>query len=77
MNPVQVQDYINMIKYVNLYINNTNLDEIASDVFNSELTDHYIDFIEKLQNNFMNTQGLMNTNHLQNLIKLSHNKYHK
>jgi hypothetical protein len=76
MNHAQVQDYINMIKNINLYIHNTDPDKIAHDVFNSELTDYYIDFIEKLQNNFMNVQGCMHEVHLQNLIKVSYAKYH-
>jgi hypothetical protein len=77
MNNIQIQDHINMFKYINLYIHNTDPDEIVRDVFNSdELTDHYIDFIEKLQNNFMNVQGTMNGIHLQNLIRVSYNKYH-
>jgi len=78
MNPVQIQDHINMIKYINLYIHNTDPVEIARDVFNSDdLTDYYINFIEKLQNNFMDTQGSMNKIFLQNLIKVSYDKYHK
>jgi hypothetical protein len=78
MNTAQIQDYINMIKYINLYLHNTDPEEIARDVFNSDnLTDYYIDFIEKLQNNFLNTQGCMHGVHLQNLIQAADAKYHK
>jgi len=78
MNPTQaqVQDYINMIKNINLYLHNTDPEEIARIVFNSdELTDYYIDFIEKLQNNFLDFQDCMDEIHLQNLIKASYAKY--
>ena len=76
MNSAQVQDYINMIKHINLYLHNTDPDDIVRDVFNSDdLTDYYIDLIEKLQNNFLNAQGCMHGIHLQNLIRTSHAKY--
>lgn len=78
MNPTQIQEHINMIKYVNLYIHNTDLAEIARDVFNAdELTNYYIDYIERLQNNFMTVQDSMNKVYFQNLIQVSYNKYHK
>jgi hypothetical protein len=78
MNQIQVNDYINMIKYINLYLQNTDPDEIALSVFNSnQLTDYIINYIEKLQNNFMNTQGSMQVIHIENLIKASYAKYHK
>ena len=78
MNQIQVKDYMNMIKYINLYLQNTTPDEIALSVFNSdELNDYIINYIEKLQNNFMNTQGSMQSIHMENLIKVSYAKYHK
>jgi len=77
MNPEQVQDYINMIHNIHMYLHNTHPDEIAFIVFNSELTDYIINYIENLQNNFLNTFISMTFIHKENLIKASYAKYHK
>jgi hypothetical protein len=78
MSTMQVQDYVNMISHINLYIHNTDPEEIVRDVFNSnELTEYYIDLIDRLQNNFMNAQKCMQVNHLENLIMATSAKYQK
>jgi hypothetical protein len=77
MNPVQVQDYISMIRNIHMYLHNTNPDEIALIVFDSELTDDIINYIENLQNNFLNTFLSMTLIHKENLIKASYAEYHK
>ena len=77
MNPVQVQDYISMTRNIHMYLHNTNPDEIALIVFDSELTDDIINYIENLQNNFLNTFLSMTLIHKENLIRASYAKYNK
>jgi hypothetical protein len=77
MNQTQIQDNITMIKYINQYIHNTDIEEIAYNVFSSEVTNDLIDMIEKLQNNFMNCWLSLNISQKENIIKYSYLKYKK
>jgi hypothetical protein len=77
MNQTQIQEHIKMINYINLYIHNTDLEEIAYDVFSSEVTNNLIDIIENLRNNFMNNWLSLNISQKENMIKYSYLKYKK
>ena len=77
MNQTQIKDYMKMINYINMYIHNTDIEEIAYNVFSSEVTNDVIDIVEKLQNNFMNKWSSLNINQKENMIKYSYQKYKK
>ena len=77
MNQTQIQEHIKMINYINMYIHNTDIEEIAYNVFSSEVTNDLIDIIEKLRNNFMNTWLSLNIYLKENMIKYSYLKYKK
>lgn len=77
MNQTQIQEQIKMINYINMYIHNTDIEQIAYDVFSSEVTNDLIDTIEKLRNNFMNTWFSLNMYQKENMIKYSYLKYKK
>jgi len=77
MNQTQIQEQIKMINYINMYIHNTDIEQIAYDVFSSEVTNDLIDMIEKLQNNFMNCWLSLNISQKENIIKYSFLKYKK
>jgi hypothetical protein len=77
MNQTQIQQHITMINYINMYIHNTDIEEIAYNVFSSEVTNDLIDIIEKLQNNFMNCWLSLTISQKENIIKYSYLKYKK
>ena len=77
MNQSQIQDHITMIKNINLYIHNTNIDEIFQDVFDSDTTIFLIDYIEDLRTDFMKNWFLLNENYQENFIKCAYQKYKK
>jgi hypothetical protein len=77
MNQSQIQDHITMIKNINLYIHNTNIDEISQDVFDSDTTIFLIDYIEDLRTDFMKNWFLLNENYQENFIKYAYQKYKK
>jgi hypothetical protein len=77
MNQTQIQEQIKMINYINMYIHNTDIEQIAYDVFSSEVTNDLIDTIEKLRNNFMNNWFSLNISEKENMIKYSVLKYKK
>ena len=66
-----------IVNYINMYIHNTDIEEIAYNVFSSEVTNDLIDIIEKLRNNFMNTWLSLNIYLKENMIKYSYLKYKK
>ena len=77
MNQSQIQDHITMIKNINLYIHNTNLDEIALDVFGSDATEDLINQIEELRTNFMKVWFSLDKKYQENFIKCAYEKYSK
>ena len=77
MNQSQIQDHITMIKNINLYIHNTNIDEIFQDVFDSDTTIFLIDYIEELRTDFMKNWFLLDKKYQENFIKYAYQKYKK
>jgi hypothetical protein len=54
MSTQQIQLILSNINNINLYIHNTSPDVILEEVFDEyDLSDHWIDIIERLQNNFL------------------------
>ena len=77
MNQSQIQDHINMINYINLYIHNTTLDEIALDIFASDATEDFINHIENLRSDFMRVWFSLDKKYQENFIKCAYQKYKK
>ena len=77
MNQSQIQAHNTMIININLYIHNTNLDEICKDIFASDATIFLIDYIEELRTDFMKNWFLLNISHQENFIKCAYQKYKK
>jgi len=77
MNQEQIADYISMFNYVILYLNNRIPEEIVREVFTEDEPDEYmLNFIEKLQNNFLVNFNKLTRDQKSNLIKISYEKYH-
>jgi hypothetical protein len=77
MNQSQIQAHNTMIKNINLYIHNTNLDEIALDVFGSDATEDLINQIEELRTDFMTVWFSLDIKYQENFIKCAYQKYSK
>lgn len=77
MNQSQIQDHITIIKNINLYIHNTDLDEISRDIFASDTTNFLINHIEDLRTNFMGVWFSLNVFHQEKFIKCAYEKYGK
>jgi hypothetical protein len=77
MNQEQIADHISMFNYVILYLNNITPEEIVREVFTEDEPDEYmLNFIEKLQNNFLVNFNKLTRDQKNNLIKISYEKYH-
>ena len=77
MNQEQIEDHISMFNYVILYLNNRIPEEIMREVFNElQANEYMINFIEKLQNNFLVNFNKLTRDQKNNLIKISYEKYH-
>ncbi len=77
MNQSQIQDHNTMINNINLYIHNTTLDEIALDVFASDVTEDLINQIEELRTDFMKVWFSLDKKYQENFIKCAYQKYNK
>ena len=77
MNQSQIQAHNTMIKNINLYIHNTNLDEIALDVFGSDATEDLINQIEELRTDFMTVWFSLDIKYQEKFIKCAYEKYNK
>jgi hypothetical protein len=76
MNQDQVEIHISMFNYVILYLNNRIPEEIMREVFNEDEPDEYmLNFIEKLQSNFLVNFNKLTKDQKSNLIKISYEKY--
>ena len=65
-----------VINYIGLYIQNANPDDIAKNVFQSDiLTDHWADVINKLQNDFFSVWSTLTNNTKLRLIDAAVNYY--
>jgi hypothetical protein len=77
MNQDQIETHITMFNYVILYLNNRIPEEIVREVFTEDEPDEYmLNFIEKLQNNFLVNFNKLTGDQKNNLIKISYEKYH-